>query len=47
MNKEEIDKFLDKNLGELELRKELQKSNKDELIVSYGLSVYTLLLRSI
>ena len=47
MNKEEIDKFLDKNLGELELRKELQKSNKDELLVSYSLTVYTLVLRLI
>ena len=34
-NNKESDKFLDKKLGELELSKELQKINKDDLLVSY------------
>ena len=34
-NKRELDKVLEKNLGDLEISKELQKSNKDDLLVSY------------
>ena len=35
INKKELDKFLEKKLGELEISKELQKINKDDLLVSY------------
>ena len=36
INKKELDKFfLGKKLGELEISKELQKINKDDLLVSY------------
>ena len=35
INKKELDNFLEKKLGELELSKELQKINKDDLLVSY------------
>ena len=35
INKKELDKFLDKKLGELEISKDLQKINKDDLLVSY------------
>ena len=34
-NKKELDKFLERKLGELEISKELQKINKDDLLVSY------------
>ena len=33
--KKESDKFLERKLGELEISKELQKINKDDLLVSY------------
>ena len=33
--KKELDKFLEKKLGELEFSKELQKFTKDDLVVSY------------
>ena len=35
VNKKELDKFLEKKLGELEFSKDLQKINKDDLLVSY------------
>ena len=35
INKKELEKLLDKKLGELEISKELQKINKDDLLVSY------------
>ena len=35
INKKELDKFLDKKLGELEISKEIQKISKDDLLVSY------------
>ena len=35
INKKELDKFLEKKLGELEISKDLQKINKDDLLVSY------------
>ena len=35
INKKELDKFLERKLGELENSKELQKINKDDLLVSY------------
>ena len=35
INKKELDNFLNKKLGELEISKELQKINKDDLLVSY------------
>ena len=35
INTKELDKFLNKKLGELEISKELQKINKDDLLVSY------------
>ena len=35
INKKELDNFLEKKLGELEISKELQKINKDDLLVSY------------
>ena len=35
INKKELDKFLDKKLGELEISEELQKINKNDLSVSY------------
>ena len=35
INKKELDKFLEKKLGNLEISKELQKINKDDLLVSY------------
>ena len=35
INKKELDKFLEKKLGELEVSKDLQKINKDDLLVSY------------
>ena len=35
VNKKELDKFLEKKLGELEISKDLQKINKDDLLVSY------------
>ena len=33
--KEELDNFLDKNLGDLKISKELENINKDDLLVSY------------
>ena len=36
INKKELDKFLERKLGELEIIKELQKINKDDLLVSYA-----------
>ena len=38
INKKELEKFLEKKLGELEISKELQKTNKDDLLVSYDFS---------
>ena len=35
INKKELDKFLEKKLGSLEISKELQKINKDDSLVSY------------
>ena len=35
INNKELDKFLDTKLGELEISTELQKINKDDLLVSY------------
>ena len=35
INKKELDKFLERKLGELEISKELQKIDKDDLLVSY------------
>ena len=35
INNKELDKFLDNKLGELNISKELQKINKDDLLVSY------------
>ena len=35
MNNKELDKFLDKKLGELEISKELQKIITDDLLKSY------------
>ena len=35
INKKELDNFLNKKLGELKISKELQKINKDDLLVSY------------
>ena len=35
INKKELDKFLEKKLGNLEISKKLQKINKDDLLVSY------------
>ena len=35
INKKELDKFLEKKLGELEISVDLQKINKDDLLVSY------------
>ena len=35
LNKKELDKFLDEKLGKLENSKDLQKTNKDALLVSY------------
>ena len=35
INKKELDKFLERKLGELEIMKDLQKINKDDLLVSY------------
>ena len=35
INKKKFDNFLEKKLGELEISKELQKINKDDLLVSY------------
>ena len=35
INKKELDKFLERKLGELEISKDLQKINKDDLLVSY------------
>ena len=35
INKKELDNFLNKKLGDLEISKELQKINKDDLLVSY------------
>ena len=35
INKKELDKFREKKLGELEISKNLQKINKDDLLVSY------------
>ena len=35
INREESDKFLEKKLGELEISKELQRINKDDLLASY------------
>ena len=40
INKKELDKFLDKKLGELEISKELQNKNKDELLVSYDFNSF-------
>ena len=34
-NKKELEKFLEKKLGEINISKELQKINKDDLLVSY------------
>ena len=35
MNKKKLDKSLEKQLGELEISKELQNINKDDSVVSY------------
>ena len=35
INNKELDKFLERKLGELEISKELQKIDKDDLLVSY------------
>ena len=35
INKKELDKFLEKKLGEIEISKELQKIIEDDLLVSY------------
>ena len=35
INNKELDKFLEKKLGELNISKDLQKINKDDLLVSY------------
>ena len=35
INTKELDKYLNKKLGELEISKDLQKINKDDLLVSY------------
>ena len=35
INKKELHKFVEKKLGELEISKDLQKFNKDDLLVSY------------
>ena len=35
INKKEFDNFLEKRLGELNISKDLQKNNKDDLLVSY------------
>ena len=35
INKKELDNFLNNTLGNLEISKELQKINKDDLLVSY------------
>ena len=35
INNKELDKFLERKLGELNISKELQKINKDDLLVSY------------
>ena len=35
INKKELDKFLEKKFGELQISKDLQKINKDDLLVSY------------
>ena len=35
INKKELDKFLEKKLGKLNISKELQEINKDDLLVSY------------
>ena len=40
INKKELDKFLDVILGELEVSKELQKINKDDLLVSYDFNSF-------
>ena len=34
-NKKELDKLLDRKLGEFELSKELQETNKDDFLVTY------------
>ena len=38
--KKELDKFIDKKLGELEISRELQKINKDDLLVSYDFNKF-------
>ena len=35
IDEKELDKFLDKKVGELEVSKELQNINKEHLLVSY------------
>ena len=35
INKKELDKFLEKKLGDLKISRDLQKINKDDLLVSY------------
>ena len=40
MNKKELDNFLDKKLGELEISKELQNINKVDLLVSYDFNSF-------
>ena len=40
INKKELDNFLDKKLGELEISKELQNINKDDLLVSYDFNSF-------
>ena len=35
VNNKELEKFLDEKLGELDISKDLQKVNKDDLLVSY------------
>ena len=47
LNEKALDKFLDKKLGELEISKELENKNKNDLLVSYDLIVYILVLRYI
>ena len=40
INKKELDNFLEKQLGELTISKDLQKINKDDLLVSYDFNSF-------
>ena len=40
INKKELDKFLERKLGELNISKEIQKINKDDLLVSYDFNSF-------